>query len=212
MEITAVGLGVTLMAASVPAQQPAAPDGGPAAGQLAPGATHHGGMPHDGMHGDATATDSAALPASPGQDAFGAIAEVVRILDADPRTDWTRVDLERLRRHLIDMSEVVLHAEVAGRAMPAGLAMAVTGAGRTERAIRAMVIPHAAELDRLPGLSARAEPIPGGVQLTVVARDPADATAVTRVRGLGFIGLLTLGAHHQRHHLAIARGDAMGVH
>src|SRR6185503_19581547 len=39
----------------------------------------------------------ATSPAMPGQDAFGALAEVVRLLDADPRTDWSRVDLERLR-------------------------------------------------------------------------------------------------------------------
>ena len=47
-------------------------------------------------------------PTSPGQDAFGAIQEVVRMLDADPKTDWSKVDLEALRQHLIDMNEVTL--------------------------------------------------------------------------------------------------------
>jgi hypothetical protein len=96
--------------------------------------------------------------------------------------------------------------------VPGGLLMDVTGAGRTEQAIRAMVVPHAAELDRMPGLAAKVEPVAGGVRLTVTARDAADEQAVTRVRGLGFIGLLTLGAHHQPHHLAIARGEAMPGH
>jgi hypothetical protein len=167
------------------------------------------------MHGSMTpggAAVAAGVPTSPGQDAFGAIAEVVRILDADPQTDWSRVDLERLRQHLIDMREVVLHAEVKASAVPGGLAMDVTGAGRTERAIRAMVVPHTAELDRMPGLAAKTEPIPSGVRLTVTAREPGDAKAVARVRGLGFIGLLTLGAHHQPHHLAMARGEAMPGH
>jgi len=41
----------------------------------------------------------------PGQDAFGAIQEIVQILDADPKTDWSKVDLEALRQHLIDMDE-----------------------------------------------------------------------------------------------------------
>jgi hypothetical protein len=50
---------------------------------------------------------------------------------------------------------------------------------------------------------------PTGVRLTVTARDAEDAKAVARVRGLGFIGLLTLGGHHQPHHLAMARGQAM---
>jgi hypothetical protein len=151
-------------------------------------------------------------PTLPGQDAFGAINEIVRILDADPRTDWSKVDLERLRQHLIDMQEVVVRAEAQASPVAGGLEMDVTGAGRTEQAIRAMVGPHAAELDQMPGLAAKVEPIPGGVRLTVTARDAGDARAVARVRGLGFIGLLTLGAHHQPHHLAMARGEAMPGH
>ena len=57
-------------------------------------------------------------PAMPGQDAFGAIAEVVRLLDADPETDWSKVDLERLRQHLIDMNEVVLRSDGEADARP----------------------------------------------------------------------------------------------
>ncbi len=162
--------------------------------------------------GTAAGWASAQVPTSPGQEAFGAIAEVVRILDADPATDWSRVDLERLRQHLIDMSEVVLHAAVRSAPVEGGLGMEVTGDGRVEQAIRAMVVPHARELDAMPDLVARAEPRPGGVRLTVTAEDPKDARAVARIRGLGFAGLLTLGAHHQVHHLAIAKGDAMDAH
>ena len=50
------------------------------------------------------------LPTMPGQDAFGAIQEVVQILDADPTTDWSKVNISALREHLIDMNEVTLHA------------------------------------------------------------------------------------------------------
>jgi len=70
-----------------------------------------------------------------------------------------------------------------------------------------MVIPHAAQLDAMPALAAKAEPIPGGVRLTVTSRTPDDASAVARLRGLGLRGILTLGAHHGRHHLAMARGE-----
>lgn len=45
-----------------------------------------------------------------GQDAFGAIQEIARILSADPRTDWYKVDGEALRWHLADMNEVILNA------------------------------------------------------------------------------------------------------
>ena len=143
----------------------------------------------------------------PGQDAFGAIAEIVRVLDADPATDWSKVDLERLRQHLIDMNEVVLRSTVKQMPVPGGLAIEITGAGRSEQAIRAMVVPHAAELDRLASFTAKTEPIAGGVRLTVVAKNAEDPKAVARIRGLGFAGLMTEGAHHQAHHLAMAKGD-----
>jgi hypothetical protein len=153
-----------------------------------------------------------AMPGMPGQDAFGAIAEIVGVLDADPGTDWSRVDLERLRQHLVDMNEVVLRAEVKQLPVTGGLAMEVTGAGRTERAIIAMVVPHAAELNRMPAYAARTETIPGGVRLTVTARSPEDGRAVARLRGLGFVGLLTEGGHHRPHHLAMARGETLHAH
>ena len=146
-------------------------------------------------------------PSLLGQDAFGAIAEVVRFLEADPETDWSAVDLERLRQHLIDMNEVVLRSAVKSRPVPRGLAMDITGAARTERAIRAMVVPHAAELDRVSAWAARTEPIPGGLRLTVTARTADDTKTVARIRGLGFAGLLVQGGHHGPHHLAMAKGQ-----
>jgi hypothetical protein len=110
------------------------------------------------------------------------------------------------------MNEVTLRSEVKAVTVPGGLAMDVTGSGRVEEAIRGMVVPHAKELDSMKEWSARTEQIPGGLRLTVVARNPDDARTVARVRGLGFIGLLVQGAHHQPHHLAMAKGEAIGDH
>lgn len=149
------------------------------------------------------------VPTLPGQDAFGAIQEIVRILAADPATDWSKVNAERLRQHLIGMNDVVLRSRVKAVVVPARLAMDVTGTGRTEQAIRSMAVPHSVELDSMPQWSAKAERIPGGVRLTVKAKDPNDAKTIARIRGLGFIGLLTEGAHHQPHHLAMAKGEEM---
>jgi hypothetical protein len=151
-------------------------------------------------------------PTMPGQDAFGAIAEVVRILEADPSTDWSKVDVERLRQHLIDMNEVILRSSVTQTSVAGGLAIDITGSGRTEQAIRAMVVPHAVELDRMPSFAAKTETIPGGVRLTVIAKRADDANLVARIRGLGFAGLITEGAHHQPHHLAMAKGHARPGH
>ena len=41
-------------------------------------------------------TSDTTTPTMPGQDAFGAIQEIVRILEADPKTDWSKVNLEAL--------------------------------------------------------------------------------------------------------------------
>ncbi|HET7850969.1 MAG TPA: hypothetical protein VFL51_18125, partial [Pseudolabrys sp.] len=112
--------------------------------------------PHD-MHGSMSG-DMAAMhaqmmqqagntgqPTLPGQDAFGAIQEIVRILEADPKTDWSKVNLEVLRQHLIDMNEVTLKANEAAKDIDGGLAIAVTGTGRTVDAIQRMIPAHAQE-------------------------------------------------------------------
>lgn len=75
-----------------------------------------------------------------------------------------------------------------------------------------MVGPHTNELNRMKEWSAKAETIPGGIRLTVAAKNPADAKTVARIRGLGFIGLLVQGDHHQPHHLAMAKGEAISGH
>ncbi len=150
-------------------------------------------------------------PTLPGQDAFGAIQEVVGMLDADPKTDWSKVNLEALRQHLIDMNEVTLKADAAAKPVAGGIEIAVTGTGRTVEAIQRMVSAHAHEIDQthLNGWSARTDPLPDGVTLTVTA---SDAKEVRHIRGLGFIGILASGSHHQPHHLAMAKGEFTHAH
>ncbi len=143
-------------------------------------------------------------PTMPGQDAFGAIQEIVGLLEADPATDWSKVDLEALRQHLIDMNEVTLKATAVALPIDGGIEIAATGSGRTLAAIQRMVPTHAHELNQMNGWSARTAPLADGVLLTVTASDPKQ---VEHIRGLGFIGLLTSGAHHQVHHLAMAKGQ-----
>ena len=145
----------------------------------------------------------------PGQDAFGAIQEIVASLEADPKTDWSKVNLEALRQHLIDMNEVTLKANATAKSIDGGLEIAVTGSGRTLAAIQAMVPAHAQEINGRNGWSARTEPITGGVLLTVTSKD---ANQVQRIRSLGFIGILVSGSHHQPHHLAMAKGEFAHSH
>jgi hypothetical protein len=210
--VLAVAVGVvlagTVVAHTVFAQnQPAVP---------APHAHDHGSVRHGSdmhaQHMQAMRGMTSNAPMMPGQDTFGAIAEIVRILEADPATDWTKVDIERLRQHLVDMNEVMLRSAVKQMPIPGGLAMEITGTGRTEQAIRAMVVPHASELDRMPSFTAKTETLADGVRLIVIAKQPDDVKLVARIRGLGFAGLMTEGAHHQPHHLAMAKGEALPGH
>jgi hypothetical protein len=155
------------------------------------------------------ASAGATMPTLPGQGAFGAIQEIVRILDADPKTDWSKVNLEALRQHLIDMNEVTLKADESPKKIDGGLQIAVTGSGRTLVAIRRMIPEWARMANGLNGWSAKAAPLPNGELLTVTATTPRE---IAHIRGLGFIGLLASGAWHQPHHLAMARGEFMPMH
>jgi hypothetical protein len=87
--------------------------------------------------------------------------------------------------------------------------MDVTGEGRVAASIRAMLRAHAPQLELVGVYRATVEDIPRGARLTVTAADPGDAKTAAKIRGLGFIGLLTLGSHHAQHHLALARGESM---
>ena len=157
-------------------------------------------------HGHAAAHRDvpAMMPTLPGQDAFGAMQEIVQILQAAPGTDWSKVNLGALREHLVDMNEVTLRAVASESPVDGGVAIAVTGSGRTLDGIRRMIPAHGQELNRLNGWRATTEALPDGVRLTVTSADPAQ---VPRLRALGFAGLLVSGAHHQPHHLMMARGE-----
>jgi hypothetical protein len=147
--------------------------------------------------------DEAAVPSRPGQEAFGTIQEIVRILQADPATDWSKVDIGALREHLIDMDEVTLRARASERPLENGVEIAVTGEGRTLEAIKRMVPAHARELAAL-GWRAGTRDLPNGVALVVTTDDPREAV---RVKALGFMGIMVQGAHHQPHHLMMAKGE-----
>lgn len=182
----------------------------PAMGQAMPGrdAQHppmeHPGRAMTGMSGRHGAGNMRGTPMLPGQDAFGTIQEIVAILEADPKTDWSKVNLAALREHLVDMNEVVLKADAAEKPIEGGLEIAVTGTGRTLAAIQRMIPAHAQEIAGMHGWTVKATPLADGVLLTVTASNPKE---VQHIRGLGFIGVLASGSHHQRHHLAMAKGE-----
>jgi len=136
-----------------------------------------------------------------GQSAFAAISEVIAQLEADPETDWGKVNINALRQHLQDMHFLMLYASANQQKTESGWQFTVTGEGQTLYAIKRMVPMHAGELDKMDKLSAAARTQGNGVQLTISSEDQAMRD---KVSGLGFFGLMALGSHHQIHHYHIA--------
>lgn len=167
---------------------------------------HMGGMPGMMRHSGAAEGDT---PAQPGQAAFGAIQEIVGMLESDPHTDWSKVDIDALRQHLIDMDEVTMRAAINKEPIDGGLRIEIKGDGRTLEAIQRVVPEHAREIDGLNGWTVHSAGMPDGVELSVTAANPAEAQ---KIRALGFMGILVQGSHHQMHHLAMAKGESIHAH
>lgn len=140
----------------------------------------------------------------PGQGAFAAIQEIVSLLDSDADTDWTKVNIDGLRQHLIDMDNVTLRAEVTATSIAGGKRYLVTGAGAIRDSVDRMIKGHAETMDGINGMRISAATLPDGAMMTVTVAEPAD---LSKLEGLGFIGIMTLGTHHQEHHLMIAKGE-----
>lgn len=153
--------------------------------------------------GDLELHDIPRLPTEPGQSAFAAIAEIVSILESDPNTDWSKVNLNALREHFIDMNALTLGANVAMSENEESIVFEAVGTGVTIRALQNMVPAHANELNKMANWQALGEATEKGAVLTIT---PNKSTELTRIKALGFFGLMATGAHHQPHHLGMARG------
>lgn len=125
------------------------------------------------------------------------------MLNADPATDWSKVDIQALHQHLVDMDNLTLRAQVLAEPMPTGARFTVTSPDASvEGSIRRMVRAHAATMNGANGWTLTPQETAGGMVLEVsgLAGDAA------KINGLGFIGVMTLGMHHQAHYLMIAKG------
>lgn len=135
-----------------------------------------------------------------GQSAFAAIQEIVALLEADPQTDWSKVNIDALRAHLVDMDNVTMRARVKAQPVKGGTAFIVSADDpEIIGSIQRMVTAHAAMMNGVGGMQMRASDRPYGAMLIVVGPEE-------KINGLGFFGLMAAGMHHQPHHLAIARG------
>lgn len=156
-----------------------------------------------GAHGHAMAGSGPSALSEVGQSAFAALQEIVTRLTKDPETDWTRVNIDALRDHLVDMDRVTLRARVETQDLAEGARFLVrSDVPEVAAAIKRMVPAHAAVMAGSVDWRFAAEPLEDGAVLTV--KGTQDDAA--QIRGLGFFGVLSMGMHHPTHHLAMARG------
>jgi hypothetical protein len=168
-------------------------------------AGHHGSHPAESFRNPPSPLTE------PGNDVFGTVHEVIRKLEADPGTDWTKVDLEALRRHLIDMHNVALHVEVVSRALlEKGVSLVVRGeTPQADASLSRVLADHPGQLKKEAGWTMVVKKTDSGYELQVTGTDLNDAV---KIRALGYIGLLAYGNHHQPHHWAIATGGGPHSH
>lgn len=159
--------------------------------------------------GDGGRGGAAQETASVGQSAFAVIQDVITRLQANPQTDWTRVNVAALRQHLVDMDRVVMAAEAEADSIDGGNRYLVTGPDqRTVAAIQRMVPAHALQMERELGWQISIRQRDDGIELSVSS---AQADDVAMIRGLGFFGFMAVGDHHADHHLMMAGGRADGA-
>lgn len=157
-------------------------------------------------HGTTTITPVGSMPQEPGQSAFAAIAEIVAMLNDDPDTDWGRVNIAALRDHLVDMEMLTTEAAYTHTEIDGGIEFEVYGSKRAIEAARRMVPAHAQELTKTIDWQITTKESDRGLKMIV---QPTETIPTTKIKALGFFGIMATGAHHQPHHLGMATGSLM---
>lgn len=155
-----------------------------------------------GTNGNAELTE-------PGQGAFAALSEVVRVLEADEDTDWTLVDIAGLRDHLIDMDRLISKTKVVETILPNGISVRATGDVETIATLKRMVPAHASQLAQDDRWKVHASELENGMELRVTSDDPE---VIARIQGLRFFGLMASQDHHREHHYMMAQGQNAHQH
>lgn len=143
-------------------------------------------------------------PTQAGQASFAAVQEVVAILEADPATDWSTVNITALRGHLRDMDALMLAVAPIETQVPNGILIRIPATSPGYAAAARMVPTHIAMLGGESwtlNVTMDAE----GLSLLATGEGPE----VSHLRGLGFFGIMATQSHHQQHHLALALGTPM---
>ena len=165
---------------------------------------HHANMNHAAMMGNNTATTPVVLTES-GTDPFATLQEVITALEANTGTNWEKVNIEALRLHLVEMQDMTINVDVKHQYIDNGFQAVVTPT--TNRAVKSLtrvLSGHPAQMKAETGWDMQVSNNDDIFTLTVVSKK---AHEVAKIRGLGYIGVMSYGNHHQPHHWAMASGE-----
>ncbi len=165
---------------------------------------HHANMDHASMMNHSQVAAPAILTES-GTDPFATLQEVITALKASPDTDWEKVNIEALRLHLVEMQDMTINVQVKQQRIDNGFQAVVTPT--TNRAVKSLtnvLSGHPAQMKAETGWDMQVQNNRGVFTLTVTTKKTQD---VAKIRGLGYIGVMAYGNHHQPHHWAMASGD-----
>ncbi len=140
-----------------------------------------------------------------GNDIFGTIQEVITALNNNHNTNWSKVNLEALRQHLLDMDDMIRNTKVI-KQTPINNGIKILVQPTTPRAFESLsrvFNAHPVQLKLETGCEMNVKKQYKQYLLTITG-NKADTN---KIRGLGYIGLMAYGKHHQVHHISIATGQ-----
>ena len=152
-----------------------------------------------------TGRNANSVLAEAGTDPFAVIQETIALLEANPATDWSVVNIEALRSHLVAMQDMTLNVTVEQQPINLGFIAVVTPT--TNRALESMtqvLSAHPSQMKNETGWDMAVTYNNGVFTISVTTDQLLD---VDKIRGLGYIGIMAYGNHHQPHHWAMASGE-----
>jgi len=173
---------------------------------------HSSGMEHSNHMSHNINSNNHAIARGPsnvlteaGTDPFAVIQEVITLLEANPDTDWSMVNIESLRSHLVEMQDMTLNVNVEQEPIKLGFkAIIIPTTNRELQSMIRVLSAHPSQMKKETGWDMLVTNNNGIFTLTVTTNQLQD---VNKLRGLGYIGIMAYGNHHQPHHWAMASGD-----
>jgi hypothetical protein len=100
------------------------------------GMEHSSDMNHSINSADHTITrNSNSVLSEAGTDPFAVIQEAIALLEANSDTDWSAVNIEALRSHLVEMQDMTLNVTVEQQPINLGFMAAISESWRMENTI-----------------------------------------------------------------------------